>query len=363
MTGNVPRDLPPNSNTISLSLRNSAGVSLRTGDTVDVRLLKQISGARWQISLNGKVLSAAVHLPAKPGMILFARVANLPGGKLVLEVMPPAAEKRIAAQLGLQPSPDVRAVISALMSSGMSIQPARVEQILSLFMKLRTRSASTARILAMLDDRGINLSADQIEQLIQELGANGGAGSESGSGSSDPRDQQERGTNSQVHESSAPAPQLVEPEALSARLAELLHYFVERTSSPDSHLLQLFNHVVAEHDHWIAIPFGYNLDDMAVHGSLRVRVRTGSNRSPQVALLVELSGDRWLISWPLTSSDQFRPVRIYHSGASRLDAQVVGEQLAGLGFKLTGGIHSLSESDGFSERTDPMSAIGFEAVV
>jgi len=363
MTGNVPRDLPSTRKTISLSLRNSSDLPLQSGDTVGVRLLKQISGARWQISLNGKVLSATVHLPAYPGMVLSARVTKMPGGKLILEVTPPAAEERIAAQLGLQPSPEIRSIVSALMSSVMPIQPARVEQILSLFLKLRTRNASAARILAMLEDRGINLTADQVEQLIQGIDANGVTGSGDGSGSFDEPDKGGQRTDTPIRETPAPEPKLVEPEALSARLAELLHYFAERTASQDSHLLQLYNHVTAEHDHWIAIPFGYSLDEMHVHGSLRVRVRSVSSRSPQVALQVELSDDKWLFSWPLSASSQPQPMRIYHTGKSRVDARALEEQLAKLGFKLAGRIRSVSETDGFPEQTDPLSAIGFDAVV
>jgi len=308
-----------------------------------------MAGGQWQVSLSGKLLTVTANVPLKPGAVVRAVVEQV-GGRVLLRVVPDSLQARLAQTLGLPESPELGVAIAALMRSHMALSSEQITSVFKALVRLRRQDAGSARVLAMLHDRGLKLTADQVEELLLTLEGVQGWGN--GGGSSRGRDFGDPGGRARDRETFA---RIQSPRSTRDAVGGALRYFCGRTTEIGDHLLQLFNHVSPLHERWLVIPFGYALsedgdrqNEVGVNGSLRLLI--AGQRADRARLYVQCAGGSWLFGWNLNpGGPETRRMEIHtDSDPGRRETGELFATVRKLGFIPPPAPAPLIASDGFS---------------
>ena len=128
----------PSLNTLRFSLtsesqRESLLGSMREGQTIQARVVDELSTGRWAIRFMGHTLIAISRLSLRPGQVVETRVHEL-GPPLTLSISgrpgsEEAAVRDAIGQLGLKEDPNNRAILAALIRNGLPVDRREVQAI------------------------------------------------------------------------------------------------------------------------------------------------------------------------------------------------------------------------------------------
>lgn len=300
-----------------------AGEPLRPGSQVVLSVLKALGPGKWAVGIGGRVYPALSDLDLSPGAVLRARVGYA-AGRVVLTIEKGPENPASAALLrqGLPDTALTQLVARALLQSGRPVLPETVDRIRALVSRSKLEPGRAARLAALAEGKGIDLSSPGLEPLLGLLSF----GEEGGE---DPRRYRGR-----------PLPRGA--AALKRALAGLA---VDGASQPSA--LQAFNHSRGTSPSWVVVPFLFTDKGESVAGTMKFLFDSRAGR----LLRFVLSADGLHFSLALegrgrrmTVFDDAGPGRpALRRGLDRLKAKFHNMQV-----ELDDIIHDGEQFDGFS---------------
>jgi hypothetical protein len=256
---------------LKLTLNARSELSLRSGDSVLVTVIKRLTGNKWAVGIRGRVLPAFSEVELTPGQRLRALV-GIQRGRITLRISGQAADpiQELILRQGLQPSQLVQSIVTAFLRSGLPIAPERLLQVRQLLERLKLEPRKFARLIAIILEKGIDPRSRGLERLLLILGyGEQESGGERGRGRRGPLD----------------------PE----KLARQLQSDIESPESGEGSSLQVFNHLQGPDQTWVVIPFSYSFEDSGtVYGTIRLRYDVRRQRSDRLIVVVRSAqGGKW----------------------------------------------------------------------
>lgn len=244
----------------------TAGFTERTvkpGSHISFTVLRRSGDQSWVVRMLGREVRVVSDLQLQIGARLRA-TAQFESGKLLLKIDPQShALNTILQNSALTDTPQNRTVVQAFIAQGLPIREESLRSALKLFAQLEVQDSRTARLIAILQDKGLLLTADQFRRLQgqvfgeespHERPQNQGQGQHQGQTG----DEQGRRQPGQQHSRQ----QDRKTKLLKSVTGEVKEQ-VQRKSNGGS-LLHLFNHRQAEHNNWIIIPLNFRSEDTGV---------------------------------------------------------------------------------------------------
>ena len=259
----------------SIQVSARPGLGLRVGDTVSLNVLKRLADGKWAVGLQGRVLSARSDLDLSPGATLRARVQSA-GSKVVFVLEGGPANPLLDAlrRLGVAPTAIAQHIASALVRSGLPVDPSTITRVRALLAKTRLDPRRAARAAATMLDKGIDLSAAGVPDLLELLclGEPGGRDSRRWRGRPFPRDGGEARRSLALSAS---------PEAPASGLA-------------------VYNALKGRSETWIVVPFQYRDGGIDCPGTLRLLVDPHANRLRKLVVGIRPAGaEAWHFQFSL----------------------------------------------------------------
>lgn len=219
---------------------------IRNGDAVKIKIIKSLAGGKWQASLGGKLVSVVSSIALRPGTVVKTR-AFWHKNQLVLRIQPDAEGLSTLLKSALIPEDAAaRQAFAALQRTDMPLDPKVIRKIRDLLQVSGRISPRAAKIVALIIDKRIEPTESMLEELISCLDGNRGR--------RNPEDSSERRKKQKPPENS---------ETIKALKSQIEMNVGEESS------LSLFNHIVAEHENWIFVPYRIQKDEWAARGAIR----------------------------------------------------------------------------------------------
>jgi len=255
---------------LKLNVNARSELPLRSGDFVLVQVLKRLTGNKWAVGIKGRVFPATSEVPLTPGRRLQAQVLIQNGRiNLKIENLPPNMIQNLIIRQGLQADATMETVVRAFLGSGLAVAPERLQRAYKLLGKLKLNPRKYARILAIVLEKGIDLSSRGLESLLFLLGY----------GEQDSGGRKGRGRR-------------MPPDA--GRLQQQLSEQIERPEESEGSALQVFNHLRGSGDRWVVIPFDYRYQSSGrVYGTIRLRYNSEERLDRLVVSARSDSGGKW----------------------------------------------------------------------
>ncbi|UCF98963.1 MAG: hypothetical protein JSV89_05340 [Spirochaetaceae bacterium] len=256
---------------LKLNLSARSELSLRSGDSVIVQVIKRLTESKWAVGIRGRVLPAVSKVELAPGQRLRAVVA-VRHGQIILKISDQPANpiQELISRQGLQPNQMLESIVTSLLRSGLSVTPERLQQVRQLLEKLKLDPKKFARLSAVILDKGIDPRSRGLDQLLPILGY---GERESG---------ERRGGNRQMPR---------DPE----RFAEQLCEEIGHSAGGEGNSLQVFNHLQGSDYTWIIVPIDYSYEGSGrVYGTIRLRYRVGQQQVDRIIVVARNeSGGKW----------------------------------------------------------------------
>jgi hypothetical protein len=224
-----------------------SGLRLRSGDFVSVEVVRRLTGGKWEVSIQGRLLPARTRVELFPGQRLRAQVF-LEGRQVRLRLSEPAGSpvRELLARAGLPADAASEAIAVALLRSGLSANPRNVGQARELLERLRLDPRRFSRLVALLLEKGIDIRSAGVADLLAVLGHGQGEAGE------DSRRFRRRQTKGQPQD-----------------VAEALRGIVEEAEAQSG--LQVFNHLRGRDGSWVIVPYSLSFDPgERIDGSIRL---------------------------------------------------------------------------------------------
>ena len=220
---------------------------IRNGDTVKIKIIKSLAGGKWQASLRGKLVSVVSRIALRPGTVVKTR-AFWHENQLVLRIQPEAEGLSTLLKSALIPEDAAaRQAFAALQRTDMPLNPKVIRKIRDLLQVSGRIGPRAAKIVALIIDKRIEPTEGMLEELLSCLDGNRSRGN--------PEDGSEGRKKQKSPEKS---------ETIKALKSQ-----IEMNEGKDSSL-PLFNHIVAEHENWMFVPYRIQKDNWAVRGAIRL---------------------------------------------------------------------------------------------
>lgn len=306
--------------------------NLRSGDRITLKALKPIAHSIWQVSYRGKLFPVSSAIPLKPGKMYTGRV-YWKGNTLIFKTeaqVPSGSPGEISAE-----KPAEYEVINVLQRLHMPISAEAIQWI-ERHAGTDKKNVKILRILAHLFDKKIELApgSSLMDPLYIFSGDDHGEGKRK-------NDQRESG-------SFSPGPNTY--EKVKKEFKNLLKKSIE---SGGSSPLQLFNHILSAHDHWLIVPVGFESGSLHVEGSLRCKVDTSAGTIQALSVVLNVNGEESVFSIPSYRSKH--PVlKVYGKDPGVIFRNKgflrnFSEKLSKLGIELDDTINDGNLFDGFEE--------------
>ncbi len=264
----------------------TAGFTERTvkpGSHVSFTVQRKIGEQSWVVRMLGRELRVISDLQLHIGDRLRATV-QFESGKLLLKIDQEFhALNTILQNSSLGDTPENRALIQAFIAQGLPIREAELTAARKLFLQLESQDTQTARLVALLQDKGLLLTAEQFRRLQSYVWGEEQPGGQEGrqqsrqGGQEQHQGQDDGQSKGREHSGQHFGQQNGDQqrsgqETRKNRLSKSVTEDVKeqlRLKSTDGRLLHLFNHRQAAHDNWIIIPINFQGEDTGV---LRLQV-------------------------------------------------------------------------------------------
>jgi ribosomal protein L12E/L44/L45/RPP1/RPP2 len=324
--------------------------NFRSGDKVTITAVRYLEKSIWQVSFQGKLLAVTSNVRLTAGERYTGRVFWR-GNTLIFkhegkQETGPAGRGRAELQ------PPEQKLVAILRQLHMPVQHEIIGSILKKAGAAKD-DAKILRLIAGLYDKNIDFDPKNTEIDPLHVFKKGGGGDPNRDG----RHGKERKENGTAEE---PRREYTETaDTITNRFREGLKQSLEKKSDSQ---LQLFNHMLSEHDHWIIIPVGFTVDGTVIEGSLRLKMDTHTRTVTALAVLLEADGRRYGFSIP--DYDTGAPVCRYftdkngEAGETDKFLEIFSEKLSKLGIELDDTINEDDSFDGFEKNENT----GFKTV-
>jgi len=314
----------PVGGSIHVSLTVSSG--LRQGETVALRVIKELAPGKWAVGIRGRVYPALSDLLLEPGMVLTARVGGAPG-RLVLtisSVEPDAVAAALSAH-GLPPGGVEELIARALARSGLPLAAETIQKLKALVTRAGGDERTSARSAATLADKRIDPSSPGAAGLLKVLafGQKGG---------DDPRRYRGR-----------PFPET------ARQVKEYVGSLGRRADAPAarSSALPAYNHRAGRSQTWVVIPFSFTAGEARVAGTLKILFDAFAARPLALSLATSDVG----LYLPLQGRQ--RPLSIFADSPAVMTAAARGldtlrSKLHNMGFEVDDTVKEGNAFDGFT---------------
>jgi hypothetical protein len=169
---------------------------------------------------------------------------SLQGGRIYLRLLETEKLARHAlSNLSLPLTEEHKNVVAAMIKTGLPLKEELIARLVQQYRSLPGQDAFSARVLALLADKELLFSLEDIEKLIRSL--TGAVEREGREGHRDPRRQRGRGESGGRRR---------EDKDRSRPSASDIRATVERSGGEEG-VLAMFNHMRGRHDNWIVVPF------------------------------------------------------------------------------------------------------------
>ncbi|MFO7848652.1 MAG: hypothetical protein R6V67_01720 [Spirochaetia bacterium] len=241
-------------------MQNNPAVKLKPGSTVVFTVKGQNSNGSWTLLLGGKELTVRSEAALIPGERMRARV-SVQGGRVYLRLMDADKLARHAlSELRLPVTADYKNIVDSLIKTGLPLKEELITGLMRQYDSLSRQDFVSARILAVLFDKGLSFSSEDIESLIRAVG-----------GPLEEREENRRRRREKERDGSQEDGGKEKKNGLPNSTE--IRRQVER-SEGDGGVLPLFNHIKGSHEHWVVVPFSITgREDKAV---LRFCIDDGS---------------------------------------------------------------------------------------
>lgn len=232
-----------------LKLDTVLDFSLKDGDIVTVSVIKRLTGNKWAVGINGKVIPAFTKKDLTPGQKLRAFVVRQENRILLKcdtsgKVSPGENFSDYLIQQGLPNDALSHVIVLSLIRSHLSLSPELILKMRHIITKLKKKPEILARFLALIHDKHIDISSEKIESLLDLLSY----GEDTG--------KYRRKNNKRRFFKN------------SEELKEKLKQIVKKKAGKN--LLQVFNHMKGKNPNWIVIPFNFDTENKKLSGTIRV---------------------------------------------------------------------------------------------
>ena len=232
------------------------GSEIRPGDTVVLEIMRHLGGSNWRVSYRGHALTIESEIPLVAGSSIRTRAVEQ-GSRIFLKFQPDNAGKSMPATAVASREPPADRLsgllIQALQRTGQRITPSILTRSRSVFEKLKSKNSTTAGIIALLWDKGIEPNVEMVEMMY---------------GFCDGYHFHERNREKRPFSSESDADTVEDIKLQLKRQIE--------NKGNNAELLQLFNHMAGARENWIVIPYHVQKNGESIDGS--IRLRTGNDR-------------------------------------------------------------------------------------
>jgi hypothetical protein len=315
---------------------------IRTGDIVKVKIVRQLSNNAWQISLRGKLLPVTTNLPLSENMTVQTK-AVWSGKQLILQIL--NQDTSIAAELGKSGIPTdatTQRILAALQRSGMPIKAETVLSIRKTLSQDEYTNDTLIRLLALVTDKDVVIPEKRFTELVHLLLSHREGQHEN---------QEEKQRNKRQSEKESQDEEKKQGDTKTKIESALAENMISG-KGPSLPALTLFNHIRADHDNWIILPFSLLVDETPFDGSVRIRTKVEKMRIQDLVIHVESQKAQWHFIIP-NFSDVPKKMRIMcNNGSLRHPAnrkiKKFSEKLRKLGIEVVDTIKEPGMFDGFS---------------
>ena len=241
--------------------------TIKPGAVVSFTAVEQLSPNSWIIQIQGQKLKVQSSISLALGEHLRARVI-LQEGKMLLKLLDSGSPvKSLADRLGLPRSEASGQIIRSFVEQGLPLREEMLRGALLLYEQVKNRDPRSARLIALLFDKGIFVNAKQFEKFQQLLWETPNSHPES------LEERRKKGRDSQHDEERQNEKRRRQQE--KDRLSKVIRRQIHRKGNEGS-LLQLFNHMEAAHDNWIVVPLEFHSQSVPdAPGKGVLRLHTG----------------------------------------------------------------------------------------
>ena len=249
------------------SLSTGFGQKLfKPGAIVSFSALEQLSDSSWIIQVHGQKIKVRSSITLTLGEQIKARVL-FQDGKMFLKMEDSRSPiQHLLYKLDLPKGSSSELLIRSFIEQGMPLKEETLRKALQLMEQLDNRDRRTARLIAMLYDKGMFLTRQQFEKLQQFI-------FEKQIPLPPSTERRKKDHDSDRKESKEREDQRKKERD---KLLKSIKNQINRSSRGDN-LLQLFNHLKAPHDNWIVVPLSFDypaMEDAPRRGVLRIHITT-----------------------------------------------------------------------------------------
>ncbi len=305
---------------------------LKSGDVVYISVIKKLAPQKWAVGIRGRTVPAYSDLELNTGDIIRARV-RFEGARITLHLTGddnPASLGKAAGQ-GITDDALSQAIIGGLLKGGVSIGEGIVGKIRHLLKELKREDKRIISLLVHIMKKGISLESLRLSELVSVLDYG-----EWKQGGREKRKKRE--TPSQTRE-----------------IKRALREAVRRTGGDTDNVLPLFNHLYAEGENWVIVPFAYTLEGIRLEGTIRMRYDRYTGGIDMLAVIVRANRTaRW--SFYLDTHTRPFTLKVYCNYTENLP--VLDLKLDNNRVKVDDTIHKDEYFDGFS----PTDEINYKSI-
>jgi len=313
---------------------------IKSGDAVNIKVVKHLGDYKWQVSLNGKLHVVRSHGNIKEGSVIRAR-ALWSGNKLFLTPVKRMVDySEVIKNAGIPDDRLSRLIVESFKRSGLPLNPESLLLVRRELRKAKKEDAFLARLLVLIHDKNLKLSQKSLKELLSITEGR------SGEGGGSYREEKYKSNDSDSDSNEKDL-----KKAIAERLKRQLHNYNNERTSP----LHIFNSIRGKHDNWIIIPFSFLLDERdELSGSIRINCRrstfsyafiTVNSKEARWGFSINMSGkEKKITSFCNNSSERIKALSFFPK---------LAEKLREMDIKIDDNIKDEEESDGFSsEKTD-----------
>ena len=264
-------EIAPTPKGFSPGIRLSGAVSvLKHGSDVQALVVGKQGSNRYVLQIAGHRLTAHSSLNLQLGQALRARV-DAQAGTVYLRVQNEQSHslRVFLQQQGLPVDKSAEAVVRSFVRSGLPLDPAEIRQARALLQRVRTPAERSARLVAILWDKGARPSEDFVHSLFSavegepsDTGSEGRRQDPGRHSHENPSDDADGG----AHEGQEPEKQ--DPDKQGEEDGD--EEDEEVSSSEAVTPLQLFNALKGREGRWLVVPFALQGSEESYRGSLRL---------------------------------------------------------------------------------------------
>ena len=280
-----------------------------------------------------------------------------------LVVLSPGSELSLTDDIArTSVDPDNRSILEALMKSGMPVTDSAIDTIRHFAETYERKDPFFLRLIAILVDKRIGPTGEIVDELLRVFEPPEDEKESEGGGEADARGDT-RGYGDGRRDETPPGRHYGDRSDEDTE-SQIKRSIIDSSKgeATGNNAFQLFNHIVALHDNWQAIPFRVARDEWRANGSIRIR-RSGSGliRSFTVDVVSGNERQRFYIEFDGntpnrdTGDEGYRPGRaiLPKSGGSQREieaCQILSEKLRNMGIEIDD-IYRDDVHDGFSNES------------